>query len=230
MDRRKVGLGRVRFPLAVTLLMVSALLLSINEGDSSLSDVEGILRASMGTVNVHNNDTEPPTITNVTHIPRYPQPNQRVNITARVVDNFSGVRKVFLVYREKLNYNWYGVHQYWGVYEWVWEPLTWNVYTEWITVEMNRVGDDTYSVELLELPYYSTVWYTVRAVDAAGNTAVSEVHVYHVVRGTEYVIYMQISTIISRVLYVAVGLVLVRGLGRSGQSESMEGEDATSKG
>jgi hypothetical protein len=179
---------------------------------------------------VHNDDTEPPTITNVTNIPRYPQPNQRVTITARVIDNSSGVKKVLLIYREKLNYNWYGVHQYWGIYEWSWEPLTWNVYTDWITVEMNRVEGDTYSVELLELPYYSTVWYMVRAVDAAGNTAASEVHVYHVVRGTEYVIYMQINTIIYRVLYVAVGLVLVRGLSRSIRSESMEGEDTTSKG
>ena len=135
-----------------------------------------------------------------------------------------------MIYREKLNYNWYGVHQYWGIYEWTWEPLTWNVYTDWIEVEMTLVGNDTYRAELLELPYYSTVWYKIRAVDAAGNTAFSEVHVYNVVRGTEYIIYMQINTIIYRVLYVAVSLVLVRGLGRSESSQGVKSEEVTSKG
>ena len=165
-----------------------------------------------------------PSIISVTHSPAYPQPNQRVTITAIITGNPKDIKKVLLIYREKLNYNWYGIHQYWGIYEWSWEPLTWNVYTEWLEREMEPIGNNTYRTELLELPYYSTVWYKVCVIDNSGNWIVSKIKTYMVVRGAEYILYMQVSSIIYRILYVAVGLVLVKGLSKPVEPREKEFE------
>jgi len=234
MDRKNVGLRSFRRRPPVLILAFLALILSLNQAQTSLEPEPGYawrtVEVWVKTVNVQGSpDTQPPLITNISHTPSYPQPNQKVVVSAKVVDNSSGVKTVILSYRERLNYNWYGIHQYWGVYEWTWEPLTWNIYTDWIDVKMTLVKDDTYKAELLELPYYSTVWYRVYAVDNAGNSVVSDNQLYEIVRGAEYIIYLQASNVLGRVLYVAVGLALVHGLGRAGRSNATEREATTSE-
>lgn len=173
-------------------------------------------------------DASPPVIINITETPHYPQPNERVIITARVVDDLSGVKEVILRYRERLNYNWYGRHRYWGIYEWTWTPLTWNVYTDWMDKAMAPKENitDLYEAEMLELSYYSMVWYEVYAVDNAGNPSTSEVHIYNVVRGTKTIINDVAGDTISWFLNAAVGLVLVRGLGK-GRAEGEKRGDTT---
>lgn len=151
---------------------------------------------------------------NVTHIPEYPQPNQKVTIRVRIRGSPINVSKVILSYCERLNYNWYGIHQYWGIYEWSWEPLTWNIYTDWINVTMANVGDDIYEAVIPELPYYTIVWYEIYVLYDLNRIAKSDIQTYYVVRGTEYIIYFQASNIANRILYVGVALALIYGLKR----------------
>ncbi|MEM2314688.1 MAG: hypothetical protein QXT06_04290 [Candidatus Bathyarchaeia archaeon] len=161
---------------------------------------------------------------NISHTPVYPQPNQRVTIRLQIKNSSIAIKKVLLSYRERLNYNWYGVHQYWGIYEWTWEPFTWNVYTDWVNVTMVKVGENVYEAVIPELPYYTIVWYQVQVIDESNRLIMSEVKSYYVVRGTEYIIYSQASNIVSRVLYVAVAFALIHGLVRRSSSERKEAD------
>jgi len=166
---------------------------------------------------------------NVTHTPVYPQPNQRVTVRVQIGNSSIAVKRVLLSYRERLNYNWYGVHQYWGIYEWTWEPFTWNVYTDWINVTMIKVEENVYEAVIPELPYYTIVWYQVQVIDESNRLIMSEVKSYCVVRGTEYIIYSQASNIVGRVLYVAVALALIYGLIKRSTSESKEADGGVGK-
>lgn len=166
---------------------------------------------------------------NITYTPVYPQPNQRVTVRVQIGNSSIVVKKVLLSYRERLNYNWYGVHQYWGIYEWTWEPLTWNVYTDWINITMIKAEENVYEAVIPELPYYTIVWYQIKIIDESNRSIMSEVKSYCVVRGTEYIIYSQASNIVGRVLYVAVALALIYGLTKKSASESKGGYNNVGK-
>ncbi|MEM2733952.1 MAG: hypothetical protein QXJ19_04230 [Candidatus Bathyarchaeia archaeon] len=159
-------------------------------------------------------------IMNVTHSPLYPQPNERVRIISKIEGEESKIKRVLLRYRERINFHWYGIHRYWGIYEWSWEPLTWNVYTNWMEKEMKLIENGTYEAELLELPYYSTVWYQICVIDFANNIIVSDVREYNVVRGDKTIIYDIVGDLITWLLYVSVALLLVRGLSKEESSKS----------
>jgi hypothetical protein len=178
--------------------------------------------ASSNKIEVDGESVNEKMLINITYTPVYPQPNQRVTIRVQIGNSSITVKRVLLSYRERLNYNWYGVHQYWGMYEWTWEPLTWNVYTDWVNVTMIKVGENVYEAVIPELPYYTIVWYRVQVIDESNRLIMSEVKSYCVVRGTEYIIYSQASNIIGRVLYVAVALALIYGLIKRSTSESKE--------
>lgn len=213
------------FPLL--LFLIYALIINLNQAQTSLEldtcIVNRDVMADLKTADAQrSSDTVSLFIENITYTPRFPQPNQRVIITAKVVDNSSSVKRVVLSYQEKVNYYWYGIHQYWGPYEWSWDPLTWNVYTGWINVTMAFIENDVYETELFELPYYSSVLFKVYAINNAGDSIVSDIQIYHVVGGNEYIIFTQVRQIIDRVVYIALGLILVRGLGKPKASEKVE--------
>lgn len=202
--------------------LISALLLSILIFGKLCSLIEaGGLEDTIGiqTIKIAYNSNSHIMI-NLTHFPRYPQPNERVTIIAKITGNSSEIKEVILKYREKINYHWYGIHRYWGLYEWTWDPLTWNVYTDWMEKKMTPKGNGVYEAELLELPYYSTVWYQVYAIDNAGNSITSEIQVYNVVRGGKTIFYEIAGDLIKWILYVSVGLLLVKGLGGEKSSKS----------
>ncbi|MEM2961038.1 MAG: hypothetical protein QXU67_05475, partial [Candidatus Bathyarchaeia archaeon] len=214
--------------IAPILCLLTLLSTSFTTLDSSpiISPNETILSrntiASSNKIEVNGESINEKILVNITHTPVYPQPNQRVIIRVQIGNSSIAVKRVLLSYRERLNYNWYGVHQYWDIYEWTWEPLTWNVYTDWVNVTMIKVEENVYEAVIPELPYYTIVWYQVQIINGSNRLITLEVKSYCVVRGTEYIIYSQASNIVSRVLYVAVALALIYGLIRGSTSESKE--------
>jgi len=152
-------------------------------------------------------DMAPPLIVNVTHSPQYPLDRDKVLITATVIDNNSGVKNVKLSYNSIIIFAWYGQHWGWGIYEWTLWGLSVRTYEQ--TLSMTRVGNtSTYAAELMELPYMTKVYYKISASDNAGNIAVSDVHQYYVVRGTESIIYTEVNQILEWTGYFSVLLII----------------------
>jgi len=152
-------------------------------------------------------DNSAPLIINVSNSPKYPLNRDKVLITATVVDDDSGVKNVWLSYYSIINFAWYGQNWGWGEYEW--EYFSFRQETRTQNVLMMAKGNNTYEAEIKELPYMTKVIYQVYAVDNNGNLAVSDVHVYYVVRGGPSIIMEQVGGILSWAAYLSVALILV---------------------
>ena len=95
-------------------------------------------------------DTTPPDITNVSQYPPEDNvlPDDRVNVNATVIDNFSGVSIVILNY-------------------------TTNNGT-WFSVEMSHLEGNIWNATIPKFPYGTTVNYTIIVEDNVGNSITSE--------------------------------------------------------
>jgi len=151
-------------------------------------------------------DNSAPLIINVSHSPKYPLNRDKVLITATVIDD-SEIKNVWLSYYSIINFAWYGQNWGWGEYEW--EYFSFRQETRTQNVLMMAKGNNTYEAEIKELPYMTEVIYQVYAVDNNGNLAVSDVHVYYVVRGGPSIIMEQVGGILSWAAYLSVALILV---------------------
>jgi len=192
-----------RFSLVITFIILT---LSFAHGSSWIKFGE-LDQDTSKITSMYTEDRIPPSIWNLTHSPKYPQERDKVSITVIVMDNGSGVKEVVLEYYSILTLGWYGQNWGWGNYEWKW--WAWEIKMPLKKVTMTSMGNSIYKCEILELPYMSKVLYQVFAYDKAGNTAISDIREYNVVRGMETIILQQVYTAVNWIIYLIVALVVV---------------------